>query len=202
MAFSDFKRISDVQEKYNIEYSEEPFIKAQPINPPEPFTQDFEFNRQYIDIFTSEASRCETIIFPIIREAYRKYSEKYALWIQRSISYDSTLNGTPDYLISTRSKLGKTVVGKPLVMLVEAKKNDFDQGWGQCLSELYAAQQINQDDKLEVYGIVTDAKLWEFGKLQGSLFTQNTYAISLDELSKLFGTLSVIFQAALADRDL
>ena len=47
-----------------------------------------------------------------------------------------------DSFISTRSELGKLVVGTPLIMLVEAKKNDFEIGWGQCLAELVAAQKI------------------------------------------------------------
>ena len=29
-------------------------------------------------------------------------------------------------------------VGSPLIICVEAKKNDFEQGWGQCLAELVA----------------------------------------------------------------
>ena len=49
MAFSDFKKISDV----------------------------------------SEAARCETIIFPALREIYQYYVENYALWIQPGIFYDA-----------------------------------------------------------------------------------------------------------------
>jgi hypothetical protein len=196
MAFSDFKKISDVQEQYNITYTETPFINVERFNPTEQFIQELEFNRQYIDIFTSEAARCETIIFPVLREIYQHYVEHYALWIQRGIFYDALLNGTPDYFVATRSQLGKTVVGKPLVIVVEAKKSDFEQGWGQCLSELYAIQQMNEIIDLTVYGMVTDAKLWEFGKLQGSLFVKNRHNLALDDLGQLLGALSFVFQSA------
>ncbi len=118
------------------------------------------------------------------------------MWIQRGIFYDTTLNGIPDYFVATRSKLGKTVVGKPLVIVVEAKKSDFEQVWGQCLAELYAIQQLNEVADLTVYGIVTDAKLWEFGKLQGHLFVKNRHNLALDDLGQLFGALSFVFQAA------
>jgi hypothetical protein len=38
--------------------------------------------------------------------------------------------------------LGKTVLEAPMVIVVEAKKNDFEQGWGQCLAELAASQKL------------------------------------------------------------
>ena len=72
--------------------------------------------------FASEAARCETIIFPVLKEIYKRYADTYALWIQKPIAYNETLSGTPDYLISTKSELGKPVVGIPLIVLVEAKK--------------------------------------------------------------------------------
>lgn len=60
-------------------------------------------------------------------------------------------------------------------MVVEAKHNDFEQGWGQCLAELYAAQLLNDDAERSVYGIVTDGSFWQFGKLERDLFTKNSY---------------------------
>ena len=194
MAFSDFKTISEVQERFRIKYSENDFIEFEASSPSEQFLQEFEFNRQHIDIFTSEASRCEAVIFPVLREVYKAYADGYALWIRKSIAYDETLSGTPDYLISTKSELGKTVVGTPLIILVEAQKNDFEQGWGQCLSELVAAQKINDDNTLPVYGIVTDGRLWEFGQLVGNAFTQNRTSFTLDNLPVLFGAVNSVFK--------
>ena len=170
MAFSDFKTISEVQEKFRIKYASNDFFGVEAKNPPEQFLQELEFSRQYIDVFASDGSRCEIIIFPILREVYKDYAENYRLWVKKSIIYDETLSGTPDYLIATRSELGMTVVGKPLIILVEAKKNDFEQGWGQCLAELVAAQKINDNLDIPVYGIVTDGTLWQFGRLVGDIF--------------------------------
>ena len=145
MAFSDFKKISEVQEKFRIKYTASAFFEVETTSPPEQFLQEFQFTLQHINVFSSEASRCEAVIFPVLREVYKAYADTYALWIQEPISYDETLSGTPDYLIATKSELGMTVVGTPLILLVEAKKNDFEQGWGQCLAELVAAQKINAD---------------------------------------------------------
>ena len=198
MAFSDFKTIPEVLEKFRIRYTVKDFVEIEEIpgTPSEQFLQDFEFCLQNIDVFASEAARCEAIIFPILKEIYKSYAENYALWIKKAIIYDETLNGTPDYLISTRSELGLPVVGTPLIILVEAKKNDFDQGWGQCLSELVAAQQINEDPDFPVYGIVSDGKLWEFGQLVGDAFTRNRTSVTMDNLSILFGAIDAIFKVS------
>ena len=200
MAFSDFKTISEVQEKFRITYSEDDFVKSEPSTPSAEVLQDFEFTREHINVFASEASRCETIIFPILKESYKAYADRYALWIKQSIAYDDVLNGVPDYFISTRSELGKTVVGSPLILLVEAKKNDFEQGWGQCLAELVAAQKINAKNMngsaaFPVFGIVTDGTLWQFGRLIGDTFTQNRADFALTNLPTLFGAVNAVFKA-------
>ena len=196
MAFSDFKTIPEVQEKFGIRYSENDFFCVEdPLSPSEQFLQEFEFTRQHINIFGSEAARCEAIIFPVLREVYKGYAEHYALWIKESIAYDETLSGTPDYLIATKSELGKLIVGTPLIILVEAKKNDFEQGWGQCLSELVAAQKINDDPDFPIYGIVTDGTLWEFGRLVSDTFTRNRTNFTLANLPVLFGAVNSVFKA-------
>ena len=195
MAFSDFKTISEVQEKFSIKYASNDFFGVEAKDPSEQFLKELEFSQQHIDFFTSDGARCEVVIFPILREIYKDYAENYGLWVKKSIAYDETLNGTPDYLIATKSELGITVVGMPLIMMVEAKKNDFELGWGQCLAELVAAQKINDDTTFPVHGIVTDGILWQFGRLVGNVFTRNRSNFSLDNLPSLFGAVDSVFKA-------
>ena len=199
MAFSEFKNISEVQAIYKIRYEESLFIVGKEKMPSISFVEDFEFNKENIDIFTSEASRSEIIISPLLREMYKKHCEKYSFWIQKGISFDEVLTGTPDYIFSKKSALGKTVLEVPLVIVVEAKKNDFEQGWGQCLAELVAAQKINGDAERPVYGIVTDGNLWQFGRLRQEIFTKNTENFTVDHIARLYGALE--FLADLVERD-
>ncbi|MBF0100828.1 MAG: hypothetical protein HQK77_07975 [Desulfobacterales bacterium] len=196
MAFSDFKNIGEVQKKYNIKYKEDIFINASEVQPSEHFVKDFGFYKENIDVFSSEASRSEVIISPILREVYKRYYTKYSFWIQKSISYDEILSGTPDYMFSEKSVLGKTVLEKPIVIIVEAKRNDFEQGWGQCLAELVASQKINADIDRPVYGVVTDGNLWQFGKLEKDYFIKNIENFTIDRLSLLYGVLNFVVQAA------
>lgn len=196
MAFSDYKTISQVQREFGVKYEEENFIPVAELQPSAAFLAEFAFTLQNIDVYTSEAARTEAVIFPILRELYKGYYDQYSLWIQKPIAYNDRLNGTPDYLLATKSALGKTVLETPLVMIAEAKKNDFEQGWGQCLAELVAAQKINGDETFAVQGIVTDGKLWEFGKLRAATFVKNTESFTVDHLARLFAALNFIFQSA------
>ncbi len=202
MAFSDYRNIAQVQKEFRIKYQEEPFIAAQPLVPPETFLKELRFNLENIDVFTSEASRTELVISPLLREIYKNYADKYSFWIQKPIAYNDMLSGVPDYLIATRSELGKTVLESPLVVIVEAKKNDFEQGWGQCLAELVAVQKINDEASLPIYGIVTDGELWKFGKLTGDTFIRDTEGYTVTAIAELFGALDFVLESVTKNREL
>jgi hypothetical protein len=122
MSFSDFKTLSQVQQAYQIHYQESPFIPKQTAILPTAFVEDLTFNINQLDVFSSEAARCELIILPILREVYKKFAAQFSLWVQKPMNYTPELSGTPDYMVSKRSHLGKTVLEFPLLMLVEAKK--------------------------------------------------------------------------------
>ena len=196
MAFSDYKHISQVQQEFQIVAREERFLLPEETPLLTHFFEEFSFNQQYFDVYASEGSRSELIILPLIREVYKAYAEQYELWVQKSLSCDEKLRGTPDYLLSTRSTLGKRVLAMPLLIVVEAKRNDFEEGWGQCLAELVASQRLNKETSRPVYGIVTDGKRWEFGKLVEKIFSENTEAYLVDQVEQLFAALQALFKLA------
>ena len=197
MTFTDFKSIMQVQEAYGIKYTQADYIQYRDSEPSPGFLEEFAFSQRHINVFASEAARCENVIYPILREVYKKYANSFMLWSHQSISCDAQLSGTPDYLISTKSELGKTVLGSPIIVVVEAKRNDFIEGWGQCLAELVAVQRINNDNAIPVYGIVLDGALWEFGKLEEDLFTQNETVLAISDLNKVFGAIGYLMDANL-----
>jgi hypothetical protein len=198
MAFSDFKTLAQAQEEFQITYQEAEFIVPIGLPLPALFSAELDFNLTSMDAFSSEAARCELVIFPMLREIYKRYADKAALWVQKPFSVDARLNGTPDYMLSRKSELGKTILGSPLLLLVEAKRNDFEQGWGQCLAELIAADRLNQHSR-PVYGIVTDGKLWEFGRLEQQLFTKNLASYTITDLEALFCLLNGLLNLATQD---
>ena len=205
MAFSDFKSLAEVQVKFRIRAVEKDFVKdAEPLDPPSRFLQELAFARKHLNFSSSDETRRASLIFPILLEVYKAYVESYMLWICEPLAYDTILNGTLDYFISTRSALGKNVVGMPLVTVVMARKNDFEIGWGQCLAAMVASQKINTQNIKEhatfpVYGIVTDGISWQFGKLVGDTFTENLTLFSSGDLPRLFGAIDAVFKAVQKD---
>jgi len=196
MAFSNFQTIGDVQKAYGIKYQDGVFVVPTELAPSNEFQQRLRFAVENVDVFSSEGSRTELIIAPILMEIYQKYAATFSFWVQKPMSADALLSGVPDYIFGTKSPLGKTVLEFPLVLIVEAKKNDFEQGWGQCLAELVAAQIINKDTVKPVYGIVTDGLIWRFGKLTADVFTQDTGIYDFAELTELFGAIDFVLDSS------
>jgi hypothetical protein len=55
--------------------------------------------------------------------------------------------------------------------------------------------KLNGESHRPVHGIVTDGKLWEFGKLVEATLTKNVESYTVDHLSLLCGVLDAVFQA-------
>jgi len=104
------------------------------------------------------------------------------------------LSGEPDYFVSAwRDEVIDKLINTPVLAVVEAKKQDFEGGWGQCLAEMIACQKLNQDEKLTVYGIVSTGLSWEFGKLETNIFTKHLLSYSISDPQKILGNLDFIF---------
>jgi hypothetical protein len=129
-----------------------------------------------------------------LKEVWKCYRSKFLLWSHDSLTYDENLSGFPEYILAKRSPLGKVVFDKPYLLLVEAKQDKFEEGWGQCLAEMIAAQRLNEDPQMTVFGIVSNGDRWQFGKLEADTFTRNITLYSIQELDKLFAAVNYIFR--------
>jgi hypothetical protein len=138
---------------------------------------------------------CEFLIAPVLKEVYRSYSEALLLWSHVPLGTEAPLMGTPDYLFTRRGPLG-IVQEEPYLLLVEAKKDDFEAGWGQCLAAMLAAQKLNVSANVIVYGCVSNGDLWQFGKLEGQHFTHEPVGFALKDLPGLFAALNYVFARA------
>ncbi|WP_228025075.1 hypothetical protein [cf. Phormidesmis sp. LEGE 11477] len=108
---------------------------------------------------------------------------------------DAKLLGFPEYILAKRSPLGKVVFDKPYFLLVEAKQDNFEAAWAQCLAEMIAAQAINSAPELVIYGIASNGSTWQFGKLEKTTFTKSPRPSSIYELDNLFAAVNFVFQA-------
>jgi hypothetical protein len=195
MTSKKFKSLDEVAIKYQLSIKKDIFIKNIPvILMPEFLKSELIYIIQNYPYNISEVAIRETILFPVLKEVWKKYDQTLMLWSNKSLSFSKELSGMPDYVLAKQSHLGKTVFGTPILAIVEAKKDDFEGGWAQCLLEMYTIQKINANPEIPVFGIVSNGDTWQFGKLENTQFTENTHQAFLQEMDGLFSTLVFFFE--------
>ncbi len=202
MAYSDFKSIDDVCEKFknlNVEYKD--FVEELEFTIDKAVLNYIENNFKNPLSYFNETSICERLISPIINIVADE--NKIPVWPQANFDVDINLglNGKPDYLFAPASRSGQKYT-TPVACLCEAKQEKFNEAWGQTTAEMIAAQTINKDKKTIVYGIVSTGKIWVFGKLEKDLLTIDTYVHAFPaEKHKILNILNWIFCEARKNAD-
>jgi hypothetical protein len=173
MACSSYKRIADVVTEYQLTYTEANFIEPYPFPISDYFREDLSLVMRDGVVDNAEFAICENLIYPILKEVWKAYRSKFILWSHQGLTCDEKLAGFPEYILARRSPLGKIVFDQPYFILVEAKQDNFDAAWGQCLAEMVAARRLNAHHLLEVFGITSNGNFWEFGKLSQQILPSN-----------------------------
>jgi hypothetical protein len=196
MAFTQFKFLKDVLKAYQLKLSKKNFIEKTPNCPaPESLHNDINFSLNQGLYKHSEAAICEQLIYPILKTLWiNGFLEDMLLWSHTSFTADDTLTGVPDYVFAQRTEYDSESLEPPVLVAIEAKKDNFEEGWGQCAAEMVAAQQANAQTEFIVYGVVTNGKLWEFAKLKANVFSKNKDYIDIIDLDELYSTLYSILE--------
>jgi len=141
----------------------------------------------HFDLSLSEAAK-SLLIDAILLEAITPF-EQLKIWKEASLKTDNLI-GTLDYLIAQQGKIYK----EPLLCIVEAKKDDFEKGLAQCLVEMYACHQYNQNMQNNIYGIITNASVWRFYQFstQQQVYESPVYAET--QLEIVLGVLQFILE--------
>lgn len=196
MACSEFKRLSDTIRELEITYNEAVFIQSAEFVLSDFFREDLAFVMREGVTDNSEFAICENLIYPLLKEVWKPFSQKLTLWSHQYLTYSESLSGFPEYILARRSPLGKIVFDRPYSIVVEAKQDNFDAGWGQCLAELVAAQRLNEHPNLQVFGIVSNGTIWEFGRLKMNAFTKQPFSYSIFRLDELASAIHYVFLEA------
>jgi hypothetical protein len=194
MAFSSYKIIGEVLKEFQVIYTEANFIVETAFNVSNYFREDLELVMREGVVDNSESAICENLIYPVIKEVWKQYLKNFILWSHQALTFDNRLTGFPEYILAKKSHLGKVVFDKPYFILVEAKQDNFETGWAQCLAEMIAAQRLNGELEIIVFGIVSNGERWQFGKLEKDVFTRNATFYSIQEIDKLFAAVNYLFQ--------
>jgi hypothetical protein len=190
MSFSQFKSVSEVARKFDIEVVDNFFVEQKVIKVAELYFSDLQKKLISPRNFINETTICETIIRPIL-DIVSDHYKTLEIWSHVSYNVDAEngLMGEPDYLIAPRTKYGD--MDTPALCVIEAKQEKFDEGWAQALAEMVASSFQGSE---VCYSMVTTGKAWEFGCLKQGVFTKDPRQFSaIADLQVLFELLNWLF---------
>jgi hypothetical protein len=193
MAYSDFT-LSDIEEKFGITNQEQKlFGEVAKVKASAWLLETLE-KASHLPI-RSEKARSEAIVFPILTELCEINKHEITFYSGENLKADKkrALTGECDFIVSKNT--GKYDLNIPIFALVEAKKNDFDEGVPQCAAQMVGASVYNKKMKKEtqlIYGCVTTAEQWLFLKLENDTIFIDTEKYSIKELDVLLGILQFI----------
>lgn len=145
--------------------------------------------QRHFDLKTCEDSK-KLLIDAVCEEALEGF-DKLKVWKGANLEAETT-SGVADYLIAAN----KGYLETPYLCIVEAKKDDFEQGLAQCLVEMQACQWENQqvNQIIDVFGIVSNGEAWAFYKLTtvGEAYETPLYALS--DVEMVLGWLAHLFE--------
>ncbi len=161
-------------------------LASEPVAPSDLLVANLKRLRGF-DLIGSESSKL--LVDTVLAELLDRHLELKA-WKGLPLESD-TLTGFADYLIAERLAFLKS----PYLCVVEAKKDDFEQGEIQCVAEMVACRWNNVQAGLlfSVYGIVSNGTGWQFYALttQNELLQSDQYATG--SLEQLLGVLDYVF---------
>jgi hypothetical protein len=136
----------------------------------------------------SEKARGEFIVAPILAECRELMQQRINIFsgIQLDVEPARGLNGECDFVLARTQS--PRAFQSPLMVIVEAKKHDIEEGVWQCAAQLFGASRFNEiDGKVApyLYGCVTNGLIWSFLKLHGTQLIVHPDYFLIGELSKI-----------------
>mgnify|MGYP000611777116 CR=1 FL=1 len=141
----------------------------------------------------TEKARSEMIIAPVLIELRKLLNNEISFFsgIDFTVDSEKGLNGNCDFLISRSPEL--LVLTAPVIIIVEAKKENINGGLGQCVAEMLAARIFNEREGNQIatiYGCVTSGTNWRFLKLKEEVIEIDLNEYYLRDVNKILGILA------------
>jgi hypothetical protein len=136
----------------------------------------------------SEKARNEMIVAPVLLTCRELAHDAFYIFsgVRFDVDPERGLKGECDFI------LGRTpptpLLTAPLVVIVEAKKQDLEEGWGQCAAQMLAARVFNEREGQTVepiFGCVTTGDAWHFMELSGKTIAVDSRRFFLSELDTI-----------------
>jgi hypothetical protein len=148
----------------------------------------------------SEKARSEFLVAPILLASRELTGNRFAIYSgeRLDVAPEKGLVGECDFILTASPPM--PVLEYPIVIILEAKKQDMEGGLGQCAAQMVGAQLFNKGEgrkDLPIFGCVTTGETWQFLKLTNTILSidkQRYYIVNI-------GTILGVFKAIMASHE-
>ena len=195
MAYSSYKNLKKVIDKFVIKVEPNALFSSDTIKPIEP-SHWLKTSMEMSEMlgFCSEKERSERLTNPILTELVKINNDQITLYSGRKLNMNKDLEGTCDYLITLGHKVIDYFIA-PLFCIVQAPKQDISHGIAQCAVQLMGVKIYNENDGIQLpylYGAATDGQKWRFLRLKDNVITIHDSYYSLGNLPMILGVLNYL----------
>jgi hypothetical protein len=146
----------------------------------------------------SEKARNEFIVVPVLLTCRELTQDCFYIFsgIRFDIDAERGLKGECDFILSRTPPL--PIVTAPVAVLVEAKRQDIEEGLGQCAAQMIAARIFNEREgqpNLRIGGCVTTGETWQFLSLEKNVLTLDSQRYYINEVDKLLWIVSQLVES-------
>lgn len=200
MGYSNYKNFKQTLKKFNLEETDlNMFPTINPVQPSDWLLQSLSYAKRMP--LTNEKSKSERLISPILLEVALYFEQQVTLFSGENLTVDSSIDlaGECDFFFAKQPH--KSVLQAPIITLVEAKNENFENGKAQCTAQMYAALRYNQEEGNPtpfIYGCVVTGGEWRFMRLENQAITLDKETYYLVELPKILGIFHQIIEEILA----
>jgi len=146
MAYSNFT-LDTVRKSIQLETVQSVgiFGDLEPVTPRDHFISDLTKKVSVASAVNTEKARSELIVADVLFELLEHFNQRISLFsgIEFNVDVEAGLTGVCVFLISKSPD--QLSLEAPVIILVEAKKEDLTAGLGQCVAEMIAAQRFNTE---------------------------------------------------------
>ena len=194
MAYSNFT-LETVRKAFQLQTIETADIssKIEPVNLSADLTKALEKKVPLAIAINTEKAKSELIVTDVLVELRENFDNRISFFsgTEFSVDAESGLTGVCDFLVSLSPT--QFFIEAPIIILVEAKKDDLISGVGQCAAEMLAARRFNTEqgnDIPRIYGATTSGTVWQFLKLDGNNLHIDRTVYAIEQSDKILGILS------------
>lgn len=176
------------------------FADAEPVAPSAHLITTLERNVPLAFAMGTEKAKSELIVSAVLVELWEHFNRSISFFsgVDFNVDAESGLTGICDFVVSLSPS--QFHLESPIILLVEAKRDNLTAGLGQCVAEMVAAQRFNAEQGNEVpcvYGTTTSGIDWVFLKLEGKKLQLDMAAYQIAQCDKILGVLaSMVAQKA------